>query len=275
MVTVKLALSQIEEKMSLTSFERYALLAHVLNKTVTWLKTWPEHNITEEEFTIFSQLCLRRAEGEPLAYILGVWAFWSFNLNVTPATLIPRPETEEMVEWILSQFDQQPRLVLDLGTGSGAIALALALERPQWQITATDFSSAALNVAQQNAANLHLKNIKWYEGSWLQALPQENLYHIIVSNPPYIAEADPHLMGDGVRFEPSTALVAAEQGLGDLKTIIDQGAMHLLPDGWLVVEHGYNHGADVRLLFQEKKYKNIQTVQDYNQQERFTYGQQN
>jgi release factor glutamine methyltransferase len=259
---------------SVIDFEVNLMLAHVLGVNSTWLRTWPEHQLTEAQQHEFEQLCQRRVTGEPIAYLLGEWSFWSFKLKVTPDTLIPRPETEHLVEWVLQHFSVEQKLTIaDLGTGSGAIALALAMERPQWRIIATDYSPAALAIAKANAAQLQINNIEWYCGSWFDALPPSIHCDVIVSNPPYIAPHDPHLSLDGLPFEPTSALVAHESGLADIKHLIQSANQHLMPHGWLVLEHGYEQGLTVRQLFVEQGFKAVATINDYSGRERITFGQ--
>jgi release factor glutamine methyltransferase len=206
----------------------------------------PETELTAAQEQSFAHLFARRASGEPMAYILGEREFWSLTLRVTPATLIPRPETELLVELALERVTAPRARVLDLGTGSGAIALALARERPQWQITGVDRSAAALAVAEANRAALALDNVRFRAGDWLAG--ERERYHLIVANPPYVDPADPHLGQGDVRFEPRTALVAADRGLADLRAIAAAAPDHLLPGGWLLLEHGADQGAAVRAL---------------------------
>lgn len=210
----------------------------------TLLYARPETELDAEQARAFEHLFTRRRGGEPMAYILGEREFWSLTLKVTPATLIPRPETELLVELALSLVTEPRARVLDLGTGSGAIALALAHERPQWQATGVDRSAAALAVAEANRAALALDNVRWRAGDWLAG--ERERYHLIVANPPYVDPADPHLGQGDVRFEPRTALVAAEHGLADLRAIAAAAPDHLLHGGWLLLEHGADQGAAVR-----------------------------
>ena len=212
----------------------------------TLLYARPETELTGVQATAFEHLFARRKGGEPMAYILGEREFWSLTLQVTPATLIPRPETELLVELALALVTVPGARVLDLGTGSGAIALALARERPDWRITGIDRSAAALQVAEANRQALALDNARFHQGDWLAG--ERERYHLIVANPPYVDPADPHLDQGDVRFEPCAALVAAEQGLADLRAIAATAPDYLLPGGWLLLEHGADQGAAVRAL---------------------------
>jgi release factor glutamine methyltransferase len=238
------------------------LLAHVLKKTRTYLHTYPDYEINQQEINTFQQLLKRHIEGEPIAYILGHKAFWNLELIVTPDTLIPRPETELIIELILEKLPTNEEIIIaDLGTGSGAIALALAKERPHWQLHATDQSVTALKIAQQNAEHLQISNVKFYQGNWCKALPSQK-YHAIVSNPPYIAENDTHLNQAGMAFEPQTALVSGRDGLDAIRQIISQAPDYLLPKGLLVLEHGFDQAEAVRTLMQQFGYQQITSHRD-------------
>jgi release factor glutamine methyltransferase len=250
------------------------LLAAALGATRAGLYAWPERALTPAERTRFEALLERRILGEPLAYILEEREFWTLRLRVTPAVLIPRPETELLVETALGLAGSAAAKALrvaDLGTGSGAIALALASERPHWQLLATDQSAAALQVASDNAVRLGIRNIGFRQGSWCEALP-EGLFDMILSNPPYIAPGDAHLGRGDLRFEPSSALVAAEQGLADLRAICRAAARHLAPGGWLLLEHGFEQGPAVRQLLANAGFCGVRTLADLNALPRVTLG---
>lgn len=246
------------------------LLAHSLGKPRSHLYARPDSVADEAARQDFESLLARRAAGEPLAYLTGQRAFWNLELMVSPATLIPRPETELLVETALAHLPPGAARLLDLGTGSGAVALALARERPDCAVTATDASAAALAMAQANAARLGL-SLRLLEGDWYQAVPGEQ-FELIASNPPYIPDADPHLAAGDVRFEPRTALAAGADGLADLRQIVAGAFDHLAPGGWLLVEHGYDQGYKVRELFAAAGLQHITSHRDLAGHERVTCG---
>ena len=248
------------------------LLCHVLGKPLAYLRTHPESELDEESHSAYWRLIEKRQAGEPIAYLLGAREFWSLPFFVNKDTLIPRPETELLVEETLTHVGDAPDLcVVDLGTGSGVIALALASERPQWQITATDASMAALRMAQKNARHLNLDNVQFEFGSWFSPLKNKK-FHAIVSNPPYIAARDPHLQSGDVRFEPSTALVAGEDGLDDIRIIVQQSPEHLHTKGWLLIEHGYDQAEVVRELMRKEGFAHVKSLHDLSGHERVTVG---
>ena len=248
------------------------LLSHALDVSRTYLKTWPDRQPDTNQVTAFSALFQRRLRGEPIAYILGHQGFWSLDLKVSEHTLIPRPETELLVETALELQLSPHSSVLDLGTGTGAIALALACERNDWNITAVDFQPQAVALAEENRAAHKLNNVQIVQSNWFAALPAVK-FDLIVSNPPYIENNDPHLSQGDVRFEPASALVSGAEGLDDLILLISQSVVFLKPNGWLLVEHGYDQGPGVRALFTEAGFSAIETRNDYNQMDRITFGQ--
>lgn len=242
------------------------LLAKVLNVEPVYLHAFPEKELDEQQNKLFLQFLRRRVAGEPVAYILESQGFWDIELKVTKDVLIPRPETELLIEIILEKFSADDKLrIADLGTGSGAIALTLAKARPSWQIIATDISVAALRVAKENAQRLHLSNVQFCQGEWCDALAQEK-FSVIVSNPPYINQDDPHLLA--LNYEPQAALVAGKDGLDAIRKIIVDARAHLLSDGMLLLEHGYDQAAAVKNLFQQAGYFNIKNYRDHAGHER-------
>ncbi|WP_460421162.1 peptide chain release factor N(5)-glutamine methyltransferase [Pseudomonas sp. ZL2] len=247
------------------------LLAAAIGKSRSYLHTWPERIVSSEAALTFADYLQRRRAGEPVAYILGQQGFWNLDLEVTPHTLIPRPETELLVETALQLLPASAVKLLDLGTGTGAIALALASERPLWQVTAVDRVLEAVALAERNRQRLQLNNVTVRSSHWFDALAGE-CYDLIISNPPYIAAADPHLVAGDVRFEPSSALVSGEDGLDDLRSIISQAPEHLLPGGWLLLEHGYDQAAAVRELLAKHDFEQIESRLDLNAHERITLG---
>jgi release factor glutamine methyltransferase len=252
--------------------EAEMLLLHLLDKPRSWLFAHADDVLEMDVQTAYQALLDRRASGEPVAYITGRRGFWSLDLEVTPATLIPRTETERLVELALQRLPgDEVRTVADLGTGSGAIALAIASERPQAHVLATDASSAALEVAQRNAQRLGIANIRFAHGDWLAPLGGQR-FDLIVSNPPYIEGDDPHLVRGDLRFEPASALAAGADGLDDIRRIVRDVRGHLQAGGWLLFEHGWNQGDAVRQLLETAGYDEIFTAQDLEQRDRVSGG---
>ncbi len=248
------------------------LLCHVLQKERSYLMTWPDKEISDHELTSFNQLLSLRIEGNPIAHITGQREFWSLPLEVSKDTLIPRPETELLVEQILQRFPQNRDIQLaDLGTGTGAIALAIAKEKPDWNIIATDQSALALKVATNNADKLSIKNVEFRCGEWCQALNETTL-DIIVSNPPYIVDTDPHLKQGDVRFEPHAALASGADGLEDIRLITSCCLQHLKSGGMLLLEHGYDQKQSVNEIFLISGYKKIEQLDDLSGNPRITLG---
>ncbi len=248
------------------------LLAAALGKPRSFLHTWPERIVSTEAALAFAGYLQRRRTGEPVAYILGQQGFWKLDLEVAPHTLIPRPETEMLVEAALELVPAfAPAQVLDLGTGTGAIGLALANDRQQWKITAVDRVPEAVALAERNRQRLQLDNAEVLNSHWFSAL-EGRQFNLIISNPPYIAETDPHLSMGDVRFEPGSALTSGPDGLDDLRTIISEAPVHLSPGGWLLLEHGYDQGPAVRELLIRHGFERIQTRRDLGEHERITFG---
>lgn len=257
------------------SYERQEnvwLLEHILGATVfTQLKYQPDAVLTAPQLETYQAGLQRLDEGEPLAYVTGSQPFWTLDLNVTPDTLVPRPDTEILIETVLQLPLAEQAQVVDLGTGTGAIALSLASERPKWLVTATDIYPATLLVAKQNASKYQLP-VSFACGSWFEALNNTSeKYDLVVSNPPYIDANDPHMKG--LTTEPRRALVADEHGLADFKLISAQAPQWLKPNGWIVFEHGYDQGQAVQGILLENGFLNVRTVKDYGGNDRVTLGQ--
>lgn len=239
------------------------LIAEALQIPRSVFFSQPEQALNAQQLEWVQQLVARRAQGEPIAYILGSKHFWDIELHVTANTLIPRPETELLVETALAVFDaEQPIEVIDLGTGSGAIAIAIARARPHWRVTATDVSVAALDIARQNAQGYTLGNIRFVHSHWFDAIDNAIKFDLIVSNPPYIAAGDPHLQQGDVRFEPLQALQSGADGLDAIRAILRDGREHLTSNAWLMFEHGYDQAHAVRDLLREHGYTHIEQKQD-------------
>jgi release factor glutamine methyltransferase len=265
---IDVVLRQARERIDAADAE--LLLAHVLGKSRSWLFAHGDVQLDAEAERQFIALLERRIAGEPAAYLTGRRGFWRFDLRVTRDTLIPRPETELLVELALARLPvDHARRVADLGTGSGAIAIALGYERPQARVIATDASVAALAVAEANARELKLDNIELRHGEWCEPLGGER-FDLIASNPPYITDDDPHLAA--LRFEPRTALASGADGLDDIRRIVDGSVAHLAPHGWLLVEHGHGQGEAVRALLRRAGFIDVETVVDLERRDRVTLG---
>ncbi|MGB1289702.1 MAG: peptide chain release factor N(5)-glutamine methyltransferase [Porticoccaceae bacterium] len=250
------------------------LLCYTLDVDRTWLRTWPEKEISQPLEAKFRALLEQRVEGQPIAYLIGSRGFWSMDLQVSKDTLIPRPETELLVELALGLQLPKNSDGLDLGTGTGAIALALASERPDMNFVAVDSQSGAVSLANKNCQALGLANVEIFQSDWFDSVQlTEDQFDLIVSNPPYISATDPHLQQGDVRFEPNTALVSGIDGLDDLKKIIAKSPFYLKPNGWLLLEHGFDQGSAVARLMSEAGFQKVVTHQDYNLIDRVTLGQ--
>lgn len=253
--------------------EAERLLAHVLERPRAWLYAWPEHQPTPAQRAEFERLLAARVGGAPVAYLLGRRAFWTFDIEVTPAVLIPRPETELLVELALARLPpDRPSAMADLGTGSGAIALAIARERPLARVLATDIGADALAVASSNAQRLGLGNVVFAEGDWCAALGDAR-FDLIASNPPYIEAGDPHLAQGDLRQEPLRALASGVDGLDAIREIIAAAPRHLLPGGWLLLEHGHDQAARVRELLAMQGFAEVASAVDLAGHERVCFGQ--
>jgi release factor glutamine methyltransferase len=248
------------------------LLSYAMGRSRSWLYAHGDRDLEPSQAKAFEALLRRREAGEPVAYLIGRRGFWAFDLMVTPDTLIPRPETERLVELALERAPATPGLrIADLGTGSGAIALALAYERRQAQVVASDVSPAALKVAAANARTLGLRNVQLREGSWWAPLKGER-FDLVVSNPPYLAEQDPHLHRGDLRYEPAKALSSGRDGLDAISMIVRDAPTHLNEGGWLLFEHGWNQGQAVRGLLRTSGFDAIHTYVDLEQRDRVTIG---
>lgn len=264
------AISQLQESES-PRRDAEILLEFVTGKGRTVILAFGETAITDAQREQLDGLLARRKQGEPIAHLTGVREFWSLPLFVSPATLIPRPDTECLVEQALARLPSDPCRILDLGTGTGAIALALASERPDCEVTAVDRMPDAVELAQRNATQLAIHNVHIRQSDWFSALPGQQ-FTMIVSNPPYIDEQDPHLVQGDVRFEPLTALVARDGGMADIEHIIEQSRTRLEASGFLLLEHGWQQGAAVRDAFIRAGYQAVETCRDYGGNERITLG---
>jgi release factor glutamine methyltransferase len=253
------------------------LLAHVLNVPRARFRSHPEDVPTEAQRSVYLELIERRARGEPLAYIVGYRDFWTLKLAVTPAVLVPRPETELLVERVLAVCTERVAKLVDLGTGSGAVALAIASERPEWQVTATDVSSEALAVARANAHSHGLTRVEFLHGDWFEPLAGRR-FDVVVSNPPYIGADDPAMSSPTLRFEPRGALTpatlpATPDALSSLRTIIQSAPPHLEPGGWVLLEHGFTQAAQVARELVERGFRHVRSHRDLAGHERMTEGQ--
>jgi len=247
------------------------LLAHVLGTTRARLLAHAEFTLAPAAAERYAQLIERRATGEPLAYLTGRREFWSLELAVSPAVLVPRPETELLVERALALRAASAAHVVDLGTGSGAVALALAAERPHWHVTATDVSAAALAVARANAIRLGLA-VEFREGEWFVPLAGRR-FDLVVSNPPYVAADDPALAARALAHEPPLALTPGADALACLRAIVHAAPRHLAPGGWLLLEHGADQGAAVRRELVLAGFRYVRSHRDLGGHERATEGQ--
>ncbi|TZF90746.1 peptide chain release factor N(5)-glutamine methyltransferase [Cognatilysobacter lacus] len=260
-----------EARTRLDGREGEHLLAHVLGRTPAWLLAHGDAVPEPAVIHRFQDLVARREAGEPVAYLTGRRGFWTFDLEVGPAVLIPRPETELLVELALQRAPGGRSDIADLGTGSGAIALALATGRPEARVVATDASAAALDIARGNATRLQLRNITFVEGDWFAPLGNAR-FDLVVSNPPYIPERDPHLEQGDLRHEPSSALVSGADGLDAIRMLAAGAPNHLRAGGWLLVEHGYDQGDAVRALFIGAGLCEVSSARDLEHRDRVTLG---
>ena len=246
------------------------ILLHTLHAHRNILFTDPAKCLTQDQYTLYQTLLQRREDGEPVAYIIGEQGFWDLMLNVAPHTLIPRGDTESLIDWVLEQ-NLQPKRILDLGTGTGAIALALAKEFPNADVTGVDLIPQAVELANSNKLKNNINNVQFLQSSWFEHVPLEP-YDLIVSNPPYIDELDEHLSQGDVRFEPASALIASQQGLSDLFLIAQQAQPYLTQGGCLLMEHGWQQAQLVSEYLQQQGYGKVGSGQDLAGQWRFSFG---
>lgn len=254
-----------------SSLEADILLAYILQKPRAYLFAHPEEMVDAVSQKHFQDLIERRLQGEPMAYLIGKKECWSREWRVTKDTLIPRPETECLIEYLLMHFPPSPLRVADLGTGSGVIGLTLALERPLWEVVLTDRCERALQVAKENAGVWGVSNVSFSQGDWCFALPSQP-FNLIVSNPPYIAETEWNVYADGLQFEPYAALVSGRDGLTAIRQIANESRRYLASGGSLAIEHGFMQGQAVREILAEKGYRDVITHNDLSHRERFTVG---
>jgi release factor glutamine methyltransferase len=253
--------------------EAVLLLRSVLDKSEAWLVAHADDTVAAPNAAAYRELVERRAGGEPIAYLTGTRGFHAIELRVTPNVLIPRAETEVLVDLALQRIPVDADCaVADLGTGSGAIALAIARQRPRARVVATDVSEAALEVARDNAARLKIGNVEFRQGAWCAALPAER-FEVIASNPPYVAAGDPYLHEGDLRFEPPLALSPGTDALGAIRVIASQAKAHLATGGWLLFEHGIDQGAGVRGVLTGRGYRDVFTERDLEDRERVSGGQ--
>ncbi len=246
-----------------TRLDAEVLLAHVIERDRTWLYTWGDRECPPWEHARFDALVAARVQGQPVAYLTGEREFWGLKLATSKETLIPRPDTETLVEAALDRVASREGRLLDLGTGTGAIALAFASEQPGWQVTGVDLRPEAVTLACHNADRLVIPNARFMQSNWFSALEKgEEPFDLIVSNPPYIAADDPHLHQGDVRFEPASALVADTDGLADLLYLIDAARDYLKDSGWLLLEHGYRQAARVRTALKDAGYDEIESIRE-------------
>lgn len=276
MTTIREAIQKAALTLSLNDearLEAEVLLAHTLNVSRSFLYAHATDELPFASLNAFEKLIEARQKGYPIAYLVGSKEFWSLSLMVNETTLIPRPETELLVETILALILKKSCRILELGTGSGAIAIALAHMRPDWHITAIDYSQDALKTAQQNAKFHGLKNIDFLVSDWFGNVPDEQ-FDVIVSNPPYLKDEDPHLKKGDLRFEPRQALTSGADGLQALRTIIANASRYLKSDGLLILEHGYEQSADVSALLNQQHFQNVHSKTDIQGHARVILGYQ-
>ena len=275
-MNIKQALQQASQNLAESSptarLDAQVLLTHILQCNTAHLLAWPEKTLNEEQLTNFQQLIQQRQQGLPVAHLTGLREFWSLNFSVNNSTLIPRPETETLIEFILDKFSDRERIkLLDMGTGTGAIAITIATEKPGWTIFASELSADALKLARHNSNYHQTNNISFVQSNWFTNIKQSD-FDIIVSNPPYIANNDPHLLVGDVRFEPQSALSAGAAGMDDIEHLCLHANKHLKKNAWLIIEHGYNQKLLVSDCFTKNGFIQIEQKQDLSGHIRMTAG---
>ena len=275
-MNIKQALQQASQNLAESSpsakIDAQILLNHILQCNTAHLLAWPEKKLNEEQISSYQQLIQQRQQGLPVAYLTGLREFWSLNFSVNNSTLIPRPETETLIEFILDKFSNRKEIkLLDMGTGTGAIAITIATEKPGWNIFASELSADALNLARHNSNSHQTNNISFVQSNWFTNIKQSD-FDIIVSNPPYIANDDPHLLAGDVRFEPQSALSAGAAGMDDIEHLCRHAKKHLKKNAWLIIEHGYNQKRLVSDCFAKNGFTQIEQKQDLSGHIRMTAG---
>ncbi len=268
-MNVQSVLTEVSRQLDV--LEARLLVEHVLKVDHVWLITHAYDELSEKDYHNIQLLIKRRINGDPIAYILGEREFYGLPLKVTQDTLIPRPDTETLVEAALAKINAKTETVLDLGTGSGAVALAIAKNSPNVMVTAVDFSNSALDVAEENAETLAIDNVQFIKSDWFTEVEGQT-FDLIVSNPPYIELQDPHLDQGDLRFEPGIALVSGKDGLDDIRRIVQDCLVFLKPQGWLMLEHGYNQAEAAQGLMAEAGLIEVATVNDLGGNQRVTFG---
>ena len=275
-MTIQQALQQARQNLAESSptagLDAQVLLTQILQCNTAHLLAWPEKKLNKEQIANYQQLIQQRQQGVPIAHLTGSREFWSLEFSVNDSTLIPRPETETLIEFILDKFSNKKNLkLLDMGTGTGAIAIAIATEKPGWEIFASELSADALKLARDNSDCHQTNNITFIQSNWFNNIKHKD-FDIIVSNPPYIANHDPHLLAGDVRFEPQIALSAGITGMDDIEHLCLHAKNHLKKNAWLIVEHGYNQKQLVSDCFAKNGFTQIEQKQDLSGHIRMTAG---
>ncbi|MFT6033187.1 MAG: release factor glutamine methyltransferase [Arenicella sp.] len=268
------ATQQLYDSTETPRIDSEVLMQHVLQKDIAWLIGYGDTTASAEHTKAFYELVIKRHVGQPIAYLVGFRDFWTLNLLVNENVLIPRSDTETLVEKALERLPKDQVIeVLDLGTGSGAIALSIAKERPLASVIAVEYHAGALQLAEHNAQRNNIENVEFRLSDWFAAVRQSERFDLIASNPPYVEPGDAHLQQGDLRFEPITALTALDNGLADIRKIIESASSHLKDNGWLVIEHGFNQASQVAELFQQNGFSQIKLCKDINELPRCTLGQ--